>query len=312
MADLKNAKFLAHGALFLVALIYGLNYIVAKGVMPQFIEPRGFILLRAIGGVSLFWLSALFFPKEKTARKDHLRLAFCGFFGVACNQILFFEGLNISTPINAAVMMTVNPILVMGLAAIFLKESLKIPRLIGIVLGLAGALLLITRGVGFGQILKSDTALGNLLVLLNAASYAAYLVLVKPLMKRYKPITVIKWVFFYGFWIILPLGFSQFSEVQWKELTTSAISSMIYVVLCTTFLAYLLNVFALKTVTSTTVSFYIYLQPLFAAIAAIILGKDELTGILIGAAALLFVGVYLVSFYKRKPTSVSGALNRKS
>lgn len=294
-----SQKLRAHFALFAVAVIYGLNYSIAKDVMPDFVQPRGFILLRAIGATILFWITAISFGNEKIAAKDHLRLAVCGLFGVATNQILFFEGLNLTSPINAAVIMTTNPVLVLVMSAIILKESLRWSRVLGIFLGIAGALFLITKGGTVIDIFDSGRSLGNLLVFLNAASYGAYLVIVKPLMANYKAITVIKWVFLYGFLIVLPFGGSQLMEVQWAAFPVDIIWKVAFVVIGTTYLAYLLNVYALKTVTSTTVSFYIYLQPLFAAITAIALGKDSLTSVLLLSAALIFSGVFLVSFYKR-------------
>ncbi len=295
-----SSKLQAHLALFSVAIIYGLNYLIAKDVMPHFIEPRGFILLRAIGAVALFWLTARLMRWEKVARADHARLALCGVFGVAANQIMFFEGLNITTPINAAVMMTTNPILVLLLSALILQERIRWARILGIVFGLSGAVFLITRGGEQVNIFNSDTSLGNLLVFLNAASYGVYLVLVKPLMQKYAPITVIRWVFTYGLLIVLLFGFNQFTSVQWQNLPGHAIAKMTFVVIATTYLAYLLNVFALKTLSSTTVSFYIYLQPVTAALAAIALGKDKITLSLVISAILIFLGVYFVSFFKRK------------
>ncbi|MEQ9262990.1 MAG: EamA family transporter [Owenweeksia sp.] len=292
-------KLTAHLALLAVALIYGLNYSIAKDVMPAYITPLTFILVRAIGATSLFWLTARIFHWEKVKRKDLGRMALCGVFGVACNQMFFFEGLNLTTPISAAVIMTANPILVLVMSAILLKESLRPSRIVGIVLGIAGALFLITRGGQVADIMDSDKSLGNLLVLLNAASYAAYLVLVKPLMRKYEAITVIRWVFLFGLIMVLPFGWPHFGDIQWAQMPVNIIWKVGFVVICTTYMAYLLNVFALKTVTSTTVSFYIYLQPLFAALAAIALGKDEITLILCLSALLLFAGVYLVSFYKR-------------
>lgn len=293
-------KYIAHLALFAVAVIYGLNYSIAKDVMPDFMLPRGFILMRAIGATTLFWLTATFISTEKIQRKDHLRLMVCGLFGVAGNQLLFFEGLNITTPINAAVIMTTNPILVLVMSSILLKEGLRWSRILGIGLGIAGALFLITRGGQVLDIFDSDKSLGNLLVFLNAASYACYLVLVKPLMARYKAITVIKWVFLYGLLIVLPFGGSQLLQVEFNALPTDIILKIAFVVLGTTYMAYLFNVYALKTLTSTTVSFYIYLQPLIAALAAIAMKKDHLNGIIVISAALIFTGVYFVSFFRRK------------
>jgi len=133
-----------------------------------------------------------------------------------------------------------------------------------------------------------------MLIFLNATSYAIYLVIVKPLMRKYDALLVIKWVFASGLVFVVPLGVGQFSEVDWITWTPSIISAAAFVVVCTTFLAYLFNVFALKTLSSSTVSTYIYLQPLFTTFLALYLAKDALTFEAAVSASLIFVGVYLV------------------
>lgn len=297
---LKDSKLLkAHAALLAVAVIYGLNYSIAKDVMPEYVLPRGFILIRALGATFLFHLVAFFRESEKVERKDWLRFALAGFFGVAANQLLFFEGLNLTTPINASVIMTTNPIIVLLLSALILKVPIKPVRIVGIILGLAGAVFLISRGKDLTGIFDRGKSLGNLLVFLNAASYGAYLIVVKPLMGKYKALTVIRWVFTVGLLYVIPFGFGQLKEVQWTELPVIISFEIAYVVIFTTFFAYLLNVYALKLVSSTTVSFYIYLQPLVATLAAIAMGKDQLTLVAVISAAMIFAGVYLVSLYRK-------------
>ena len=173
---------LAHLALFGANLIYGINYTVAKDVMPDFVQPLGFIVMRVCGAVILFWLFYRFFFYEKVQAKDLGRLALCGLFGVAINQMLFFEGLNLTTPINAAVIMVINPILVLVFAGIISTERLTLRKWLGIGLGATGAFMLITNG---GQLTLNQAHFwGNTLVLINATSYAVYLVLVKSLMKK--------------------------------------------------------------------------------------------------------------------------------
>jgi drug/metabolite transporter (DMT)-like permease len=295
----KNKQLLAHGALLAVAIIYGLNYSIAKDVMPNYLLPRGFILVRVAGAVILFNLLSLFFPREKVAKEDYLRIALAGFFGVAANQLLFFEGLNITTPISAAVIMTTNPIMVLSLSAIILKVPLTPAKIIGIVLGITGALSIIYQGSN-GNLFNGGESLGNTLVMLNAFSFASYLIVVKPLMAKYKALTVVRLIFMAGLVMVIPFGASQFTEITWSEMPSLIYWEVGFVVIGTTFMAYLLNVYALKTVSSTTVSFYIYLQPLIAAIAATILGTDQLSMGMISSAILIFSGVYLVSFYQRR------------
>jgi len=289
-----NSNTKAHLSLLIVALIYSANYIIAKDLMPDFISPRGFIFLRVVGATFLFTILAQIIPAEyKIAKSDWLRFILCGMFGVAANQILFFEGLNQTSPINAAVIMTLNPVLVLGIGALILNEKLTRLKIAGVLIGGAGAIWLILDSSGQNAGLFS-ISWGNLLVFLNATSYALYLVLVKPLMLKYAPLQVIRWVFTLGLIIALPFTTQGFASVDWQIWTIEAYLSAFYVVVFTTFLAYLLNVFALKTLSSSTVSIYIYLQPLFTTGLALILGKDHLTVAVVIAASLIFLGVYMV------------------
>lgn len=270
--------------------------------MPDYIEPLGFILFRVTGAVILFWIVGRFFDFDKIEKRHFPRLILCGFFGVAGNQMLFFQGLNLTTPINAAIIMTSNPVLVLITSALLIKERITWMKILGITLGAVGAIMLIVGdGDGF-DLLDSDKHFGNLLVFLNAASYAVYLVLVKPLMNHYKPITVIKWVFTFGLIFVAPFGWMQASEVNWSTMPAEIYLAIAFVVLGTTFLAYLLNTYALKTVNPSVVSIYIYLQPVLAAFFALIVGSDRLTPLMLLCAGLIFAGVYLVS---KKPKTAS-------
>ena len=288
-----NKRLLAHLALFAANLIYGINYTVAKEVMPDYIEPLGFILVRVTGSVVLFWLCYALFYYEKVKKGDLLKLAVCGLFGVAINQMLFFEGLNLTTPINAAVIMVSNPILVLLFGIFLATERFSTKKGIGVALGALGAIVLITNG---GQLsMKNEYFWGNIMVFINASSYAVYLVLVKPLMQKYKPITVISWVFLFGILFVIPFGWSDFQAIQWATMPSGILWRVAFVVIGTTFLAYLFNIYGLKTLNPSTVSTYIYLQPVLASIVAIMASSDSLDITKIGSSILIFLGVYLVS-----------------
>lgn len=274
--------------------IYGLNHTIAKGVMPEYIKPFGFIFLRVSGAAILFWAISFFFPKEKVATSDWLRLIACAVFGMVINMLLFFKGLSLSTPINSSVIITISPILVLLMSSYLLREKITWLKVSGIFLGLSGALMLVLFSGEFGQN-APNIPLGNLLFIMNAFSFSVYLILVKPLAAKYHPITLMKWLFLCAFIINFPITFSEFKEVQWQALPPEAIWSMVYVVLGTTFLTYLLNVFAIKELSPSTLSSFIYLQPLIAIIFAIIVGVDELSPLKIGAGLLVFTGVYLVT-----------------
>ena len=293
-----NRIFLSHIALIIVNLIYALNYTIAKDVMPEYIQPSGFILLRVIGGSILFFLTYLFFVKERVKKKDFFRLMLCGLFGVAINQLFFFEGLNLTTPINAAIIMTISPVLVIITSAIIIKEKITVRKIIGIILGLIGACILILNS---GDIsFENDFFTGNILVLINATSYAIYLVLVKTLMKRYNPITVMFYVFIFGLIFVLPFGIDEIQKIDLTTFNEEIYLKIGFVVICTTFIAYMFNAFALKSLNPSVVSVYIYLQPLLASLIAIALNSDSLSLVKILSAIFIFSAVFLVSIPSKK------------
>ena len=288
-----NKTVLAHLALFAANLIYGANYTIAKEVMPDFVLPFGFILIRVLGALILFWSFSFFMNLEKIDKRDLPIFILAGFFGVALNQMMFFKGLNITTPINASIMMITTPILVLVIASIALRERVTLLKLVGIILGFSGAviLLLVKGDLSFG----SKYLMGNLFVFINATSYGIYLVIIKPLMQKYQPFTVIRWVFLFGFCFVLPFGYEQFSQVDWQNMPTEIYAAIAYVVVGTTFFAYSFNVIALKQLSPSVVSSYIYLQPILASFIAIAYGKDELNIVKVVSTVLIFIGVYLVS-----------------
>lgn len=288
-----NKTLTAHISLLIANLIYALNFTIAKDVMPNFILPSAFILLRVTGALFLFSFSYFIFFFQKIELKDILRFAICGLFGVAINQLFFFEGLNLTTPINAAIVMTTNPILVMLLSFIIVKEAISFRKILGITLGLIGASILILSD---GSIdLSSNNSTGNLFVFINATSYGLYLVIVKPLLNKYHPLTVLFYAFAFGLLFVLPFGLDDLTNVKWETIPVNIYLKIIFVVVCTTFIAYLLNSSALKTLTASTVSIYIYLQPILASLFAIFFGADFLDEKKIIASVLIFSGVYLVS-----------------
>ena len=292
-----NDRALALLAATAASAIYGANHTIAKGLMPDVIGPFGFILLRVSGASLLFWLFSLFFPSEKLEKKDLLLFIICSIFGMVLNMNMFFKGLQLSTPINSSVVITLSPVLLLILSAIFLKEKITWLKGIGIGLGLAGALALILFGVQ-SQPNAPNIPLGNVLFIINAASYSMYLILIKPLVGKYSSITLMKYLFLFAFLINIPIGFNQLSEVSWGELGLAEISQMLFVVIGTTVLTYLFNIYALKQLSPSTIGAFIYLQPVLASLFAIALGADSLTPLRVGATILIFIGVFLST---RKP-----------
>lgn len=296
---MKNNLFKAHLALLGANVIYGANYIIAKGIMPEKIGPSAFVFIRLFFGVILFWIIKSYI-KEKVERKDMLRLAFCGLLGAAANQLLFFNGLNLTSPIDASIIITSIPVMVMIFSALILKEPISLNKILGITIGGIGAVLLIWYGNNAGG---TSSFLGNLLVFLNACSYALYLVIVKPLMKKYKSITLISWVFLFGFIFMFPFGIKDLLATDFAAFDLNTYLVIAFVVIFTTFFAYLFNIYALNYVSPSVNSSYVYLQPavsfLMVSIYAFALNNDEyaqdINTIKILSCLLVVSGVYIIS-----------------
>jgi drug/metabolite transporter (DMT)-like permease len=206
---------------------------------------------------------------------------------------MFFEGLSLTSPIQASIILTANPVLVLLAAALIAREAITLRKAIGIALGLLGALVLLFQRDASAS--GTNVALGNSFILINALSYSLYLVLVRKLMAKYRVITVMTWVFIPGLLMVAPFGIDQFNEVNWHAMPDYVLQLVAFIVIGTTFLAYLLNAFALVSVSASVVSAYVYTQPFIASVIALSMGKDSLHPSLIIAAILVLAGVYLVS-----------------
>ena len=286
-------KYKAHIALLTANLFFGINYPIAKSLMPDYLHPIEIIILRAGVSAILFFLIQQFFFSEKTDRKDLIKLALCGLFGVSINQLLFFEGLNLSTPIDASIIMVSSPIMVLIISGILIKEKITLLKTAGILIGAAGALVTIVYGKQLS--IGSDPLKGNIFIFINAFSYSIYLVLVKPLMEKYNPFTVMKWTFLFGFLFVIPFSFHAFSSVNWALFNTFTWWALVYVVIATTFLAYALIVFSMKIVNPSVASFYIYFQPVIASILAMMMYDEKITYVKTISALMIFTGVFMIS-----------------
>lgn len=289
----------AHIALFAVNMLYGASHILAKGVMPSYLTPSVFILFRVFGAAILFWLILSVSRSFKIERKDWIRLVGCGLFGVTVNQLFFFHGLNLSSSVNSGIIMAINPIMVVILSGFALKEKITPIRLTGILIGAAGAVLLTLTG----EKTVSETSLGDLYLLINSFSYAVYLVLAKPLMKKYSPLLVITWVFTIGlgFLFLYPPVLKEFYATNFNSIPSDVWIKIVYVVVGVTFLTYLLTMFGLKYLSPSVSSSYIYFQPVMVigfAFLFLYLGiADDYTSSVtlrkIIYMLLIFLGVYL-------------------
>lgn len=277
-------------------MFYGAGFTVAKMVMPRLIQPLGFILIRVGVVMCLFWLSYFIGSQFRTKiqRGDWLRLILGGLFGVALNQMLFFTGLSLTFPIHAALIMMSTPLLITIIAIFMLRDKPGPGKIAGLLCGISGAVLLMSAGKELT--LTGNSALGDLFVFLNATSYAIYLVMIKPLMSRYRPIIVIRWVFFFGFLMVLPFGGPQFAVVNWSAFGPVDFLCVAFIVICVTFFTYLWNIYGLHVLSPSVAGAYIYIQPIFAAIISILFAGEQMTLVKMIATILIFGGVYMVSF----------------
>lgn len=287
-------RHLALAAAFIATSIYGINHTVGKELMPFYIEPFGLVQLRVIGAAGLFWLFSLLGPREKIQTKDLKRLALCVLLGMTFNMLAYFKGLSLSTPINSSIIITFAPILLFVMSALFIKEHISTRKYVGIALGFSGALILVffNHKISYNA---ENIPLGNLLLILNCILYGSYLIIIKPLTKRYHTFTLMKWLFLIAILTNIPFTIGEFLEVRWESLPFEAIWRMVFVVVGTTFLTYLLNVYALRELKASTIGIFMYLQPIIGILYAVMVGADTLDTTKAIAAMLIFIGVYLVS-----------------
>jgi drug/metabolite transporter (DMT)-like permease len=296
----------AHLALLLVNVLYGANHVLAKGVMPRYLDPNTFILLRVSGAVFLFWILLFTQKRKPIARADYGRFLAAGLFGVAVNQLFFFHGLNLSSAFNAGIIMALNPMMVVILSALIMKEKLSFQGYTGIVIGAIGAILLTLSS---GK-LPGASPIGDLYLLINALSYALYLVFSKPLLQKYSPIQVITYVFSIGLILLLlfPPTWTKLNNTHFELIPSEAWYKITYVIIGVTFLTYLLTIFGLKYVSATVSSAYIYTQPVMVALFTFFFAyigwaedfSNTITSERILYMLLIFTGVYLVSLRKSK------------
>ena len=289
-----------HAALFFVALIYAANYSLSKDVMPKYMGPFGIVTLRIVGAALFFAIIKYFVaPQDKIiGRADNLRTIICGVLGIGVNQLLFFSGLNLTSPISASLLQTIAPIVVVIASALLLSERITLPRVLGISVGMVGAGLLIL-GRNNQAAVYPQAPLGNLFILANATVFGIYLVLSAPLMRKYHAFTVLARVFLVGAFIAVPIGWRDAVQADYAHFPLYIWLEIGYMVVFLTILAYLLNNWALKYASPALLGVYIYPQPVLAVLIAVALGKDHLTWGKAGQAALIFLGVWLVS-WKRK------------
>jgi drug/metabolite transporter (DMT)-like permease len=289
-----RAKTLAHFAVLATNFFFAANFSLVKTISPRLVAPFGLNVFRVGGSLILFWLLWLF-SKNKTAlqKSDYGRVLACGICGVAINQMLFIRGLTLTSGIHAALLMLITPLLITFFAIWALKEKMTALQLPGLALGIAGAAWLISGGTRSST--ATDPLLGDTLILINAIFYSIYFILVKPLMTRYSPLEVVRWVFTAGFVFMLPFGWKEAMDVPFASFTNSDFLVLTLVVLTGTFLAYCFNAYGIRHLGAGMAGAYIYTQPVFAVLMASVFLHENLSLQKILAAVLIFAGVFLAT-----------------
>lgn len=291
---MKNSH-IAHIALVFTNLFFAINLTAVKHLTnTELVKPFGLNIVRIGVCVLLFWILYLFNPaKNNIEKSDRKRLFLCALTGIAINQLFFIKGLSLTYSIHAALLLLITPILIVFIAAWILKEKLGILKISGLALGVSGALVLILAKDNSGN--AAQTLLGDVFIIINAISYTIYFILVKPLMQKYNPLVILRWIFTIGFILVLPFGWTEFTQIPWERYTAIDFTSIGLIVIGGTFLAYLFNLYGIKILGASIAGFYIYTQPVFAALIAMLFLHEDLALYKIIAAVLIFSGVYLAN-----------------
>jgi drug/metabolite transporter (DMT)-like permease len=283
----------AHLAVLGTNLFFAANFSLVKMISPSLIKPFGLNIFRVGVSLVLFWLMWLLSKNRPgMKRKDLGRFILCALTGVAINQMLFLKGLTLTSTIHASLLMLTTPLLITVFAWFVLKEALTVYKVVGLITGVAGAVILISGRET--NVHATDYLTGDLLILVNAISYSVFFILVKPLMARYSPVEVIRWVFTIGFIMILPFGWSQAAAADFHIFYFNAWLALAAIIITGTFLAYYFNAYGIRHLGACITGAYIYTQPVFAVLIATFILHEALNLQKIAAAVLIFLGVFLV------------------
>ena len=290
-----SSKTKAHLGLLATNFFFAINLSAVKYFTTNKIAgPYGLNVIRIGVSVILFWfLFIIGSDKKKIDKKDIGRFLLCALTALALNQMLFMKGLSYTYSIHVSLLLLITPILITFIAAWVLKERLGYLKIIGLVLGISGAVILISSRENAGK--GNEILLGDLLTILSAICYTFYFILVKPLMKKYSSIDVMRWVFTFGFIMILPVGWKEFDAINWSQFNLTEYILIFIIVVPGTFLAYIFNVYGIKILGASVAGTYIYSQPVFGVITAMIFLREELSAYKIFAAVLIFSGVFIAN-----------------
>lgn len=296
---MNNTKLLSgHLAMFFSTLFFGLNIPVLKFLMPEWLSGVDATFFRVVGATILFWIVSLFEKNDKIEKGDRLLILFSGMFGLFFFLYLFNLGVEYSSPIDISIIMTTPPVLVVIFSSILFKTKISKLKILGVIVSLAGALMLILMGHGEGG---TRSLKGNIFGVLSAISYACYLISIKKTSAKYKPITLLRWTFLSCSIMTIPFTLMQVEVAPiWHNAPTEPILLLASVILFPTFISYLLIPIAVKRIGHELVSMYQYLIPVVATAAAVIMKLDKLHWDQPIAAVIIVLGVYITSIANKR------------
>ena len=303
----KPKEIIGHLMVLSTIIIYSFNTNFMKILMPEWIAPHGLALIRCTVMGLGFWIISLFIPASKQhakpKRKDILMMMLGGLLGIGGNLLLYLHGLNITGPVDAFVIRTVQPIVVIALAVLILHVDFNRYKAIGIVLGLAGTLYVsITPHAGT----MKDSFTGDILVFVSSIFNGLYLILIKPYTQKFNSIIVMRWMSLAAFILVLPFGLYQTFKAPLftSEAPVHIWLELGFMLVFATMIAYFLNLKALQYITPFVESVYIYLLPITGAIVSISLGLQKFSWHDPIALVLIIAGFALIN-KKKKATIVT-------
>lgn len=289
--------------MFTANFLWGIMSPISKSIfLTGVISAFSLTNMRMVGAAAFFWIASLFMPRESVTKRDLLLLFAASLFGITLNQGFFVVGLSYTTPIDASVVASLTPIITMILAAFIQKEPMTGKKVIGVFMGLTGALILILDGAGStsGGSLSGGRVMGDLFCLIAEVSFAIYYVAFKGLISRYTPVTLMKWMFLFATICCLPIGGSEVMSIPFAQLDSTIYLDLFFVIFGATFLSYMLVSVGQKRLRPTIVSMYNYTQPIVASLLAIWWGMDSFDVMKGFAILLVFLGVYVVTTSKSR------------
>lgn len=295
----NNRALIAHLSMFGACAGWGLMAPVGKDAMTHGFDGITMVTFRVVGACLLFWIASIFAPKEKVPLRDKLMFIGAGIFGLVLNQCCYTIGLSITSPINASIVTTSMPIFAMLLAALILKEPITGKKALGVLMGCSGALILILTSAAHASDKVGDIR-GDLLCLFAQFSFALYLSLFNPLIRRYNVFNINKYMFSWATLLLLPFTISHVTDVVSQPIPASTWWEVGYVVCIGTFVCYILTMIGQRTLRPTVVSVYNYVQPIVSVATSLLMGIGILKPTHALAVILVFSGVWLVTKSKSK------------